>query len=378
MTRKQEREWPCPTCEARVTTTVWSSLNVTLNPESKADLFKGEINLFRCPSCGFEGPLPVPFLYHDMDNGVMVWYFPADRLEDGSFYNLFTGDGQFHLPINDVSGASPFAQMLSMFMGDSHVVFSMEELARYVTFRDRLRESNTKDKGRAPLSHLSEQLRSMPHWLREWAEHQAAAGRAAPPPLTARLDGYHVYEASKDDWPWLTDVLVERLWERLGPLAAGVEQDHRTIMEKMGLPIDEDFVDEYLSPEAARRFVWATVTLQNARIRGPDGYPSALYLARDADLEKVGYVWVGHTRAEGTLEPQALILDLYVVEAHRRKGLGTLLMGVAEQWAGQRGLTRVVLDFEPDDAPARGLYEKLGYELHTIRMTKSVIGDDVP
>ena len=92
----------------------------------------------------------------------------------------------------------------------------------------------------------------------------------------------------------------------------------------------------------------------------------------------MGYVWVGHTRAEGTLEPQALILDLYVVEAHRRKGLGTLLMGVAEQWAGQRGLKRMVLDFEPDDAPARGLYEKLGCEVHTLRMTKAITGDESP
>jgi transposase len=42
------------------------------------------------------------------------------------------------------------------------------------------------------------------------------------------------------------------------------------------------------------------------------------------------------------------------------------------------GVPRVVLDFEPDDAPARGLYEKLGYEVQTLRMTKTIRGDESP
>jgi len=148
MTKKQEKELPCPACAARVTTTIWSSLNVTLNPEAKAALFKGEINLFGCASCGFEGLLPVPFLYHDMENKFLVQYYPVEALEDGSFFDLFTADGKLDLGFDGMSETSPLSQLLPQFMGDFHVVFSMEELARYVTFRDRLSESKKRaDKG---------------------------------------------------------------------------------------------------------------------------------------------------------------------------------------------------------------------------------------
>jgi GNAT superfamily N-acetyltransferase len=377
MTKKQEKELPCPACAAKVTTTVWSSLNVTLNPEAKADLLKGEINLFRCASCGFEGPLPVPLLYHDMDNRFMVQYLPAEALEDGSFYNVFTSDGRLDLGIDDASEASPFAQLFPLLMGDFHVVFSMEELARYVTFRDRLRELRGEGENSAASAESTRKASRPPHWLEQLAADEPGPSEGSPPPITARLDGFHVYEASEDDWTWLADVMVERLWEGVSPLAAEAEQQHRTVTEARGLPIDEEYV-EHLRPEGGRRFARAFVMPQIAKIRGPDGYPSALYVARDADLTKAGYVWVGHARHEGTLEAEALIVDLYVVEAHRRKGLATVLMGVAEQWAGQRALNRVVLDFEPDDAPARGLYERLGYKVHTLRMTKTIAGDESP
>ena len=141
MTKAEEKELPCPACAATGTTTIWSSLNVTLNPEAKEDLFRGDFNLFRCASCGFEGLLPVPFLYNDMDNRFMVQFYPAEALEDDSFYQMFTPDGKLDLGVGSASEASPFSQLLPMFMGDFHVVFSMEELVRYVTFRDRLSES---------------------------------------------------------------------------------------------------------------------------------------------------------------------------------------------------------------------------------------------
>jgi hypothetical protein len=44
-------------------------------------------------------------------------------------------------PLTNPSG---FSQLLSIFMGDFYVVFSIEERVRYVTFRDRLSESKRK------------------------------------------------------------------------------------------------------------------------------------------------------------------------------------------------------------------------------------------
>jgi hypothetical protein len=196
MTKAEEKELPCPACAATVTTTIWSSLNATLNPEAKEDLFRGEINVFRCTSCGFEGLLPVPLLYNDMDNRFMVQFYRAEALEDDSLYNLFTSDGKLDLGIDEASEASPFAQLFPMLMGDFHVVFSMEELVRYVTFRDRLRELKGKGENSVPPAASTQQVSRAPHWLEQLAGDEPSLAEGSPRPITARLDGFRVYEAS--------------------------------------------------------------------------------------------------------------------------------------------------------------------------------------
>ena len=60
------------------------------------------------------------------------------------FYDLFAPDSKLDLWVGAASEAFRFSQLLSTFMGDFHVVFRMEDLGRYVTFRDRLSESNRK------------------------------------------------------------------------------------------------------------------------------------------------------------------------------------------------------------------------------------------
>jgi ribosomal protein S18 acetylase RimI-like enzyme len=50
-----------------------------------------------------------------------------------------------------------------------------------------------------------------------------------------------------------------------------------------------------------------------------------------------------------------------VSPAHRRRGLGTAITAAACQEASRRGLTRVFLQVEVTNAPARALYERLGF-----------------
>lgn len=177
---------------------------------------------------------------------------------------------------------------------------------------------------------------------------------------------FRIEIATEDDWSWLVDVTAERVCKSVSTTAARLEQQHRSVIEDLGQQVDEDFVHRHLSPKVARRLVRATIT----NIRGPEGYPNDLFIARDPCGGKAGYVWVGRTRHEGTLDPHALVLDLYVVEAHRRRGLGSLLVETAEKWARQQALEQIVLDVEPDNSPARSLYESAGYQVFTMRMTK--------
>ena len=61
---------------------------------------------------------------------------------------------------------------------------------------------------------------------------------------------------------------------------------------------------------------------------------------------------------------RALVDDLYVDPAHRRRGIGRALMKRLEEEAHSAGMTGIGLDTGLDDgyAAARALYAGLGYE----------------
>lgn len=61
----------------------------------------------------------------------------------------------------------------------------------------------------------------------------------------------------------------------------------------------------------------------------------------------------------------ALINALQVNERARSQGVAKALMRAAEEEARRRGRTQLALGVEPDNAPARHLYESLGYQYRT-------------
>jgi len=132
MTKERMEEIDCPKCGRKQAETVWDTINVTLNPELKEKLFQGEINRFRCKGCGNEAFVSLPLLYHDMDKKYCVQYYPVDWLEYDQILDNFTREGDLNIPL-------PVTKTLE-YMEKIHVVFEMEELVRYIIFRDKLSE----------------------------------------------------------------------------------------------------------------------------------------------------------------------------------------------------------------------------------------------
>ena len=124
----------CPKCGRECPTAVWDSLNVHLSPEARTKLLAGEINLFRCISCGYEGLLSVPLLYHDMKNEFCVQFFPFNDIEKSEFLYSFSRDGEMAVDLNGAPDDVP------TYFKRVHTVFGMDELVRYVIFRERLAE----------------------------------------------------------------------------------------------------------------------------------------------------------------------------------------------------------------------------------------------
>lgn len=125
----------CPECGHRQSVPVWQSLNVSIDPDERQNLFDGKINFLDCSKCGKKTFINTPFVYHDMHLGFWIKYIPFKMLEDDETFVgfQFKPDGFPSVEDNEDMGipADSYART-------QHVVFDMGELVRYVIFRERL------------------------------------------------------------------------------------------------------------------------------------------------------------------------------------------------------------------------------------------------
>jgi ribosomal protein S18 acetylase RimI-like enzyme len=152
---------------------------------------------------------------------------------------------------------------------------------------------------------------------------------------------------SDRDWPWITEQFIETAWASLT-----VERQQKT----------------------SRQVVGDCIIGQITKFREKHGTDNQVFIARDKNGERVGFIWVGQSRSGFTGVVQAYILSVHVTEACRGQGLGRLLMSRAEDWAREIGFTSIGLNVAAHNVPAKTLYEKLGYETETLRMIKDLDG----
>ena len=69
---------------------------------------------------------------------------------------------------------------------------------------------------------------------------------------------------------------------------------------------------------------------------------------------------VGHAHLDWRRDPPE-VQDVFVDEAQRRRGIAARLSTAAEERVRERGYGAIALDVDVENAPARALYEKLGY-----------------
>jgi len=76
----------------------------------------------------------------------------------------------------------------------------------------------------------------------------------------------------------------------------------------------------------------------------------------------------GLSLAYGAIVDGILVIESVVTDpAHRGKGLAGKVVGSLMTWAAGKGATLSCLQVEAENAPARRLYKKLGYETELYR-----------
>jgi CpXC protein len=133
-------EVECPDCGYQQSVVIWESLNANVSPRAREELIEGKINAFVCESCGQQVQVGAWLLYHDMKRRFAVKYVPFQATEDDDLLRRFDRDG-----VDRKTAAEEMpTDLLSRFNLDmdylfqAHIVLDMEELVRYVLFRERV------------------------------------------------------------------------------------------------------------------------------------------------------------------------------------------------------------------------------------------------
>jgi ribosomal protein S18 acetylase RimI-like enzyme len=107
-------------------------------------------------------------------------------------------------------------------------------------------------------------------------------------------------------------------------------------------------------------------------MRKDQGFPNRAFMARTDDGSPAGFVLVAKTHNDATGQLEASLLSQYVAEPYRDQGLGHRLMEAAEDWARRQGLPRISLSVSVQNTLGQKLYESLGYQVETLRMSKKL------
>ena len=154
--------------------------------------------------------------------------------------------------------------------------------------------------------------------------------------------------ANEDDWAFIVRGQVEIAWARLGP-----ERERGS----------------------SRGDIEERVAQRVQDLREDPGFPSQAYVARAKDGTQAGYVWIARTHNDSTGQLEASLLSQYVAAPYRGHGLGSCLMEAAEGWAREMGLPRISLSVGVRNKVGQMVYESLGYQAETLRMSK-LLGEE--
>jgi DNA-directed RNA polymerase subunit RPC12/RpoP len=68
----------CPRCKTRVPVEFQQVFDLNVDPQAKNRFLSRNYNLISCPTCGYQGNMATPLVYHDPEKELLLTYFPAE------------------------------------------------------------------------------------------------------------------------------------------------------------------------------------------------------------------------------------------------------------------------------------------------------------
>ena len=89
MTRHSTEKYTCPHCKKNFQFTKWQSINVTLSPILEERMFDKSLFTEICPTCKKSIFINYDYLYHDMENKILIQHVTNEKSLDTA-YKLFS------------------------------------------------------------------------------------------------------------------------------------------------------------------------------------------------------------------------------------------------------------------------------------------------
>ncbi|MGF1481294.1 MAG: GNAT family N-acetyltransferase [Cyanophyceae cyanobacterium] len=89
-----------------------------------------------------------------------------------------------------------------------------------------------------------------------------------------------------------------------------------------------------------------------------------------SSAQTVACLWMGNAVDQVSGARYTHIFLLYVLPEHRQQGIAKALLQQAQQWAKARGDRQIGLQVFPHNQPALNLYQRLGFQTHSLLMLK--------
>lgn len=141
-----------------------------------------------------------------------------------------------------------------------------------------------------------------------------------------------------------------------------MQQSYREIFPEQNFAHLTRTVEQYFSRDTP---LWWVEESQKSEVKSQN------FLTPNSP-EKVACLWVGNAVDQVKGDRHTYIFLLYVKPEHRRRGIARALMGYLENWARARGDRQIGLQVFQSNAAALDLYRKLGYQIQSYWMIKTL------